>query len=297
MKVSMESEIKELINEKATIDYIYERQNEDGGYTFCRQTSSSAQDTFYAIEVQTILGIKPRNVEKTVEFLKSLQHQDGSFDSVKVAYYVFKTLEHFGYSLVKPTDWLEQTSEILINGLKNLHVYIDVLSEIENAHLAVELLDNFNLAIDSKFTFEQVSKLQNGDGSFGSSKNSKISSTYHALSILKILNHYDTEVTLKTLNWIRKCEVPEGGFVGEPEYLNTVFMDEIYFGTQTLSVLEENLKYPQETLHSIHKFQNSNGGFRRSIFLGISEFESMYQAMSTIQTILNDSRSENNILI
>ncbi|MBS7634556.1 hypothetical protein KEJ34_03530 [Candidatus Bathyarchaeota archaeon] len=39
----------------------------------------------------------------------------------------------------------------------------------------------------------------------------------------------------------------------------------------------------------VAKFQNPNGGFRRSVFLGISDFESTYQALSSIEVLLSSS--------
>ena len=284
--ISTAIKISDLIDTKAVIDYIFERQNEDGGYTFCQQTDSSAQDTFYAIEILGVLDTNPRNVKKTITFLQGLQHQDGGFDSVKVAYYVLNALNRLGSASAKPTHWLEQSSTVLINGFAISDTYIEVVSEIEDIHIVVELLNALNLTINPRLIIEQISRLQNNDGSFGSSKHSKIASAYHALATLKILKYNDVETIRRTLEWIRQCEAPSGGFVGEPDFLNTIFLEEIYFGTKALSILEEKPLHPQETLGLIAKFQNSNGGFRRSVFLGLSEFESTYQALSSIETIL-----------
>jgi hypothetical protein len=88
------------------------------------------------------------------------------------------------------------------------------------------------------------------------------------------------------LVWVRKCEVPTGGFVSSPELFST-YMEDTYYGVKALEVLEERPTYSEETLKFISKFQNPNGGFRRSIFLGISDFESTYQALSSIKSILN----------
>jgi len=67
-------------------------------------------------------------------------------------------------------------------------------------------------------------------------------------------------------------------------------LEDTYFGVKALEVLDESLRYPKETLKYVVKFQNPNGGFRRSIFLGISDFESTYQALSSIETILKSSK-------
>lgn len=276
-----------LIDTKAVLNYIFERQNEDGGYTFCQQTASSAQDTFYALEILRHLDTEPRNLNKTIAFLQGLQHSDGGFDSVRVAYYVLKTLNSIDSGSNISTRWLEQTSNVIINGFSASNIYIETISEMENVHLAVELLNTLELIEDPNFIMGQISKLQNNDGSFGSNKRLKIASTYHALAILRSLNYSDIETVRGTLEWTRQCEVPSGGFVGEPGFLNSVYLEETYFGTKLLQILDEKPLYPQETLKIIKNFQNSNGGFRRSRFLGLSEFESTYQALSTLKTILS----------
>lgn len=285
--ISSTIKMSDVIDAKATARYILERQNEDGGYTFCQQTASSAQDTFYALEILRLLDIGPRNMKKTIEFLQGLRHQDRGFDSVKVAYYVLNALDRLGSVSVDPTEWLEQSASALITGLTVSDTYIEVISEIENIHLAVELLNSLNITTNPSLIIDQILKLQNNDGSFGSSKRLKIASTYYALATLKIINYNEVETIHRTSEWIRRCEVPSGGFVGEPDFMNTIFLEETYFGMKTLSILNGKPLYPEETIRLIAKFQNSNGGFRRSVYIGLSEFESTYQALSSIRTILS----------
>ena len=274
-----------MINTNGVVDYIFERQNENGGYTFCREAESNSQDTYYALKVLEMVGAHPRNVGKTVRFLQGLQHDDGDFDSVKVAYYVVHSLSILGSLPANPVDRPAKSFEAIFAGLETPSTYIEILSEIENAHLAVELLNFLQLRIDVKRITELVLSLRNGDGSFGSTRHSQIASTYHGLGTLKILN-YDVKALRDTLVWVRKCEVPTGGFVSSPA-LSSTYMEDTYYGVKALEVLEERPTYSEETLKFISEFQNPNGGFRRSIFLGISEFESTYQALSSIKSILN----------
>ncbi|MEM2876374.1 MAG: prenyltransferase/squalene oxidase repeat-containing protein, partial [Candidatus Bathyarchaeia archaeon] len=146
--------------------------------------------------------------------------------------------------------------------------------------------------IHSNRVISEILSLENVDGSFGKAGYSKIASTYYSLSTLSMLG-YDLNRFGNTLNWIRRCEVPSGGFVGSTESSSTyIVMEDIYFGLKTLEILHENCRYPNETLTVIAKFQNPNGGFRRSIFLGISDFESTYQALSCIKTILQQHQEK-----
>lgn len=274
------------IDLEAVADYIFERQNRDGGYTFCRGTESSAQDTFYAIEIMNLIGVEPRNVEKTVSFLHSLQRSDGKFDSIKIAYYALKTLRRLGSRLEVPEDYLLGSLETYLERIKEARVYAEVSSEIETLCFIVEMLNLYDTAFDSDRVADEVLRLRNADGSFGKAGYSKLASTYYSLKTLSMLKA-ELKDFRDTLNWLRECEVPSGGFVGSPSLSPTyLVMEDIYFGLNALHLLGEKCKYPRETLNLIKKFQNPNGGFRRSIFLGISDFESTYQALFSMNIIL-----------
>jgi hypothetical protein len=275
--------IANLINMRDVVDYIVERQNEDGGYTFCRQTASNAQDTYYALRILRMFGVKPVKTDRTVLFLQRLQHEDGNFDSVKIAYYVIHSLSELGSTLIKPSNSVTRSFDAVLRGLRRQSTYVGIVSEIENLHLAVELFAP-NFPINVRRVIKQVLSIRNSDGSFGSRRHSRIASTYHVLEILKILN-YDYKSTEETLRWVRRCEISNGGFVSSPD-VSASYLEDTYFGVEALKALHERLRYPKETLKYIVMFQNLNGGFRRSIFLGISDFESTYHAISCIESIL-----------
>jgi hypothetical protein len=90
-------------NPRSTSTYS-DTQNEDGGYSFARGAESSAADTYYGIQILRMLGAEPRNAVKTINFMKGLQREDGSFDSVNVAYDVVKTLDELGARLQRPLE-------------------------------------------------------------------------------------------------------------------------------------------------------------------------------------------------
>jgi len=269
---------RSFIDIDAILGYILERQNDDGGYTFCRGTDSSAEDTFYAIETLRILGVKPRNIDKTISFLKNLQHSDGGFDSIKIAYYVVKSLSILGSNLPRSTYRLIDEVKDIISSLGELsEVYVEITSELEYLHLAVELSSMLGIGVDRDNLIDGVLKFKNSDGSFGSVKLSRIASTSYALDILRIAG-YRIDTLADTLLWVRRCESPYGGFGYEPG-AKPINLEDTYFGLKILEALGEKPRYPIETLRFIAKLQNINGGFRRSIFLGISDLESTYRAV------------------
>ena len=95
--------------------------------------------------------------------------------------------------------------------------------------------------------------------------------------------------------WIRDWKQPGLVFVEkqtETEILKFVRVAESHANKRSrgFEILGEGLRFPSRTLDLIVKFQNGNGGFRRSIFLGISTFESTYYAISACLAIV--ARSE-----
>jgi len=192
-----------------------------------------------------MLNVAPKNKEKTVSFLQNLQRNDGSYDSVKVAYYVTETLTRLGHHSRKPLSYLVDSLEKIVEKLGDMNVYVDVSSEVEDIYCAVKVLSSLKKQFNRGRISEQIFKLRNIDGSFGRIGYSRLASTYYSLSTLSLLG-----------------------------------------------VLNESCRYPEETLEVIAKFQNPNGGFRRSILLGISDFESTYQAVSSIKTILSHGRKQ-----
>jgi len=258
----------------------------DGGYTFCQGAESNAQDTYYAIETLRLLGVQPRNVNRIITFMQSLQHADGGFDSVKVAYYVTRVLSRLGAELTKPIGSFVESLGSLIDKFNNKEVYVEASSEFETLYYTVELLKNYGSIGNVVHLQEYLFEMQNSDGSFGDKRFSRIASTFYALKILKILGR-DVRRLHSVLGWIRQCEVPSGGFIAEPKTSQTLMvLGDTYYGVMALKVLNERCRYPEETLELIAEFQNPNGGFRRSIFLGISDFESTYQAVSVIKELL-----------
>ncbi|MEM2896274.1 MAG: prenyltransferase/squalene oxidase repeat-containing protein [Candidatus Bathyarchaeia archaeon] len=278
--------LKKWVQTESIINYIMERQNDDGGYTFCRYTDSSAEDTYFALQALKILGAEPKQKDLTIKFLKSLQHKDGSFDSIKVAYYVIKTLNELKAKLEKSPREFILSLKNSYGGFGSLNVDVEVSSEIESTYYSIEVLKLLNECINPDKTISFILSLKNFDGSFGKQGYSRLASTYYAIASLKLLG-YNLKLLNKTIEWIRKCESPRGGFTGNP-YISDTYMviEDFYFGVKALEILDEVCKYPLQTLSFISKFQNSNGGFRRSIFLGISTLECTYYAISTISTIL-----------
>jgi hypothetical protein len=268
------------IQPESVIDYVTERQNKDGGYTFAQRSESSAQDTYYAVKILKILGVNPAHPNLTVAFLKGLQNADGSFDSIKVAYCVIESLRELGAPLENGIEQVILSAQSAIRELRKVEVNIEASSELETTYLSLKTLRALGNSPEFDLSRELVLRLKNGNGSFGDGRGySRMASIYYALASLKLLD-YEMDEPDSTLKWIRNRENPSGGFATRQTdpYLT---LDEIYYGLKALEVLGEISRFPSENLKLITRFQNKNGGFRRSIYLGISDFDTTYYALST----------------
>jgi hypothetical protein len=273
------------IRTESIAHYVADRQNEDGGYTFAQWAESSAQDTYYAIQILKMLGVQLVHIDRTIAFLKKLQHPDGGFDSIKAAYYVTNSLNELGAKLegdFKETILLAKSS---LEGLGSFDVNIEASSEIETTYFALETLRMLGKPAESSSIPTLILKLRNHDGSFGRGGYSSVASVYYALASLKLLR-YDVNSLDSTLRWIRGCENPAGGFARSPKDFDPyLILEELYFGLKSLQVLGEASLYRSQNLNLMGKFQNRNGGFRRSIFLGISTFEDTFYALSSLDIL------------
>jgi hypothetical protein len=278
--------LEKHISTAKVLRYIRERQNEDGGYSFAQGAESSAADTYYGIQTLKMLAAEPKNVAKTIDFMTRLQHEDGSFDSINVAYYVVRTLDELGAKPHRPFKDFILSLRATRGGFGVLKADIESPSELEATYLSLALLELLERDPSLAKTKDIILGGQNLDGSFGRYGYSKLGATYHALASLSLLG-FDVKTLRKTEEWVRSCETPSGGFRASPDSRDLYFIiDDIYFGVKCLDIFGKNCRYPSQALDIIARFQNENGGFRRSIFLGISTFESTYHAISTFSNLL-----------
>jgi hypothetical protein len=260
------------------IDYVFNRQNEDGGYTFCQGTESNAQDTYYGLAILDLLGAPFPNVEKTVEWLQNFVP-----DNLYSHYYVAKALKLCGKEPNKKLLRKFILSLPIVNGeFGTVDVYAEVASEFLSIFIVTELADMVDVEINCKKIVDWLLSFKNNDGGFGAYGHSNLNSTYHAVASLSNLG-YPVNSLRDTLEYVRACEKPYGGFTVVPNGA-IPYMEHIYYGTSTLNLLGEHLRYPKQTAELVLKCQNANGGFARSD-LGISTFEDTFYAVSVLQTI------------
>jgi len=261
----------------AIIDYVVNRQNDDGGYTFCQGAESNAQDTYYGLAILELLGSSFPHIEKTVKWLQEL-----SLDSIYSHYYVGKALLVCGENLDNRFR-KRVTSAISSDGyFGNVDVYVEVSSEFTTTFMILEFASILEMEFDGSTVRNWLLQYRNKDCGFGAHGHSNINSTYHAVASLNFLKHNMNDLRC-TEEFVRQCEKPYGGFTVIPHSL-TSYMEHTYYGVMTLDLLGKNCRFPSQTTDFILKCQRANGGFARSD-LGISTFENTFQAVSMLRKL------------
>jgi len=271
------NQFAEMFRAKKVEDYVVKRQNDDSGYAFAQGLDSNAQDTYYGLAILDLLKVPFPRVKKTIKWLR-----DFAPDSHYSHYYVAKALKLCGEKPQRSLKDFLLSLQSSKGELGTVDVYVEVASEFQFISMITELASMSGVEINREKTISWLLSYQNRNGGFGAREHSNLNSTYHAVSSLFNLS-YPVKSLKKTLEYVRSCEKPTGGFTVVPRSSNP-YMEHTYYGVSTLELLGEHARYPEKTAEFVLRCQNSNGGFARSD-LGISTFEDTFYAVSILLMI------------
>jgi hypothetical protein len=260
-------------------NYVINRQNEDGGYTFCQGAESNGQDTYYGLTILRLLNANFPNIEKTVKFINDIR-----LDNIYSIYYISKASLLLGKNI---DSKLKKHALSIFNSkayFGSTDFFAEISSEFTTTFMTLELADLLKIKVNTKEVAEWLLHFKNDDGGFGTQRQSNINSTYFATASMSLLNESLQDLR-ETVRFVRTCEKPYGGFTVIPMSFGP-YMEHTYYGVMTLDLLGEKSKYPSQTMDWILKCQNKNGGFARSD-LGISTFENTFQAVSVLRKIID----------
>ncbi len=268
------------IDARSLADYLLKRRNPDGGFCHYSLDESNLNDTAYAILILDMLGRLPQD-DRTVEYVRSIQRADGSYNSPYSAWCALKALKIMGS---EPKYGLEEyVRQLLRKHTIPEEVYIERLSIFESSfYLAgiLELIGRPGLCDDIAAA---VLEYRMPGGSFGRS-DPGIISTYHALSILRSAGMPMSEFG-DSADFIAARAVVSGGFTKKP-LAGLAFMDETYYALMTLEMLGKRPDHIRETIGFVVDCQNENGGFRRARASGISGFNTSYYAVESLRALI-----------
>jgi len=262
------------------IDYVVNRQNEDGGYAFCQGSlESNGQDTYYGLAILRELNASFPNPEKTSRFL-----EESRLDNIYAIYYITKAQLILGKDI--NVDLKERVAAVIESKkyFGSTDFFSEVSSEFMTTFMALELAALLKINANTREVARWLLGFRNEDGGFGTRGYSNINSTYFAIASMSLLKENPKKLN-ETLRFVRACEKPYGGFTVVPINFNP-YMEHTYYGLMTLDLLGEKSKYPSQTIDWVLKCQNNNGGFARSD-LGISTFVDTYSAIKILHKLGN----------
>ena len=258
------------------IYYVKKRKCNGGGFCFYRLEEPNGSDTYYAVSILNLLNIKFRDIN-TMNYLRDLQKEDGSYSSVFSAYYSIKTLNILKEKPIQdPKPYILENIRIY-NTNRIPPGYTSIFREM---YYLIDLCFTLKVELEEKIKNNLINfilKFKKGDGGFGYTHSTLIE-TSQALSILKWLE-YPIKM-LNAENFLKKCENSIYGFTNMPN-ITPSFIEHLHAGTITSNLLNYKPRYLKKCIEFIKECQNNNGGFARAA-LGISTLEDTYYAIHSL---------------
>lgn len=258
------------------IDYVLSRHCRSGGFCFYRLDEPNGSDCYHALSILNLLDIPFRD-EQTAAYLKRMQHEDGSYDSLFSAFYSIKSLLFLKEKPTRdPVPYL----------LKHLNHYavdvgklpVEILSVFKRLLYLVDLYRTLEMERDEE-TENNIAgfvlSFQNEDHGFGN-QTSNLTETAKALVMLQMLG-YPVQA-LETEGFIRRCETPLVGFTDIP-HRTLSYLEYIHAGVEACCVISHRPRYLESCVDFILDCQNMNGGFSRAPQAGIATLENTFFAV------------------
>ncbi len=267
------------IKEQA-VSYVMERKCREGGFCFYRLEEPNASDTYYALSILNLLDVNFKD-DNTAAYLRSLQDNHGSYNSIYSAIYSIKSL-----LLLNEKPQCDPKQYVTGNtGIYNVDALFDEVGSVfERMYYVIDLCFMLKVELDDSIRNNIIGfvlNFQKEDRGFGYARSTLIE-TSQALAVLNWLN-YPID-TLQTEHFIKKCENQTYGIVNVPD-TSPSFIEHIYAGAIASSTISYKPRYVNQCIKLIRACQNGNGGFSRAAEGGISTLENTYYAIHSLKLL------------
>ena len=218
-----------------------------------------------------MLDEEPYNRENTINWIENLQ--EGRQYGTRGIFYRLNILDVYKRSPKFPQKYVKKFFERYKT------------SNLEIIFLMTSILRIVGFE-DLELIKKCVLSFQNEDGGFGKYR-SDIMSTYYALETLNLINHAFINSQEKIIDFTLSCQTDEGIFAYTP-LSYPPYIESIYAGIKIYEILEHPLEHGlnrDEIINFVLKLQNTDGGFRRSYFIGISELEYVFKALYVLKSL------------
>jgi len=238
------------------IQYLKDREYEEGGFSFVQDLYPNVEDTYYAIRTLQLLMVDiDRN--KTANYLKSIIWEEVYFPRIV---YMLLYL-HLSVDMELPVplvnllekDWSKfqfldaqycsnEIQKLLNQPLKPLlflsSFQFQAHENLQSLRKKVSVLIDLNIDFDRHQIIRWVQLCQNGDGGFGffPGTTSYMENIYCALEILSKLGSYPMRIDL-CREYVLGCQTKSGGYGRAP--ISFPFIESTFQAVAGLLMLEE----------------------------------------------------------
>jgi hypothetical protein len=264
------------------LDYVIDRQCRKGGFCFYKLEEPNGSDTYYALSLLNFLGVS-FNDEKTVAYLQNMQNDDGSYDSVFLAFYSLKSLLLLNEKS-KQDPWPYILKHIRNDRVDAEKLPPEITSAFKRMVFLVDLYVTYKRNTDKLIENnlqDFILHFHNEDKGFGH-RQSTLGETSKALMMLSWL-HYPVQ-KLQTLDFIKLCETPACGFTDIP-HTSLSCLEYIHAGVLASFITDYRIRYFDHCVDFIRNCQNRTGGFSRVTHGGIATLEDTFYAVQALKLL------------
>lgn len=257
------------------IEFVLMRQNEDGGFTICKPLPSNLSDTFYAVRILKILNAEIPKEEKIIDYLSKNISKD-----LHSLYFVLNSLNDLGVKVPDYSDYIikriqnftERDNGEFFGGERGITATysFEYPNELRELYMTINCL-RVN-GRDFQIRKDFLERYRKGKG-FGK-KFANLRDTFYCVYILQSLDK-------KTREFILEFRCEDGGFSKIPGSFPP-YLEDTFYALNCFAVCDEYYE-DIETAKFVENLQNYNGGFRRSVYGGISTLEDTYYAVSVLK--------------
>jgi len=244
----------------SVISFLNKRRHSSGGYTLYEGLPDS-KNTYYAIRSFEVLDHEPPRLEETLDWLEDV-HRGGTF-AAQGLFYRCSILRDYGRNFEIPEKFTEMLRTSYRKSSLEITFYMDSVLRMHG-----EYLDEIP---------EWVLSIQNEDGGFGAYGSDIINTRF----ALEILNGHGMKIPGdEVLQFTDSC-FSDGAWNFTPiSYLP--YIETVHSGFRINEILRGKVS---DVTRFIMKIRNPDGGFRRSVYMGISEPEYTYRAIYMLASI------------
>jgi hypothetical protein len=280
------------INIEKLRNFVLSRRGSDGGFTFCKPLPSSLPETYYAVYVLKSIDAEIPDRGALVDFLYGSIREEvyAIFYTLSCltlleerlpdfSGFLLERLEEILQRLEPPSQEPSQTMRVMDYGGTTATYSFNMPSILREVYTITSSLRLLRKSIPDEVR-DFVERFRKGGGFGIGSPN--LQETHYCLFVL---NRGGENI----IAFIGQHECPAGGFTKSPGSYPP-YLEETYHALSSLKLLE--FRYSGNEVQKIHKIQkyiaslqNPNGGFRRSIYGGISTLEDSYYAVASLRIV------------